>query len=48
MAAPVQELAIWWKDTSQVGCASVDEPDGNSYFVCRYVSPGNIMGQAAF
>ena len=39
---------IVWKDTSQVGCASADGSDGNSYLVCRYVSPGNFQGQAAF
>lgn len=37
-----------WRDTSQVGCGCVDGPDGNRYLVCRYVSPGNFTGQAAF
>ena len=37
-----------WRDTSLVGCAFVDGPNGNRYFVCRYVSPGNFIGQAPF
>jgi Cysteine-rich secretory protein family len=35
-----------WRNTTQVGCAGADGPDGNYRFICRYVSPGNVMGQS--
>gem|GEM_PF-1223189 len=45
---PLSPTQLIWKDMSQAGCDCVNDPDGNSYFVCRYVSPGNIIGQAVF
>ncbi|GAX42881.1 SCP-like extracellular [Tolypothrix sp. NIES-4075] len=37
-----------WRNTTQVGCAVVDGGDGNARLVCRYVSPGNVIGQSVF
>ena len=37
-----------WRNTTQVGCAGFDGPDGKYRLVCRYVSPGNVIGQRAF
>src|ERR1700680_718900 len=34
-----------WSDTTQVGCAGVDGPDGYYRFVCRYSPPGDVKGQ---
>ncbi|MCM0589492.1 MAG: CAP domain-containing protein [Gloeotrichia echinulata DEX184] len=39
---------IVWRNTTQVGCAGVDGGDGNYRLVCRYVAPGNFIGQKPF
>jgi hypothetical protein len=39
---------IVWKDTSHVGCAGFDGPDGKYRLVCRYKAPGNVNGQKPF
>ena len=39
---------IVWKDTSHVGCAGFDGPDGKYRLVCRYKKPGNFRGQKPF
>jgi hypothetical protein len=38
---------VIWRNTTQVGCGGVDV-GGNYIFVCRYSSPGNVMGQPVF
>ena len=37
-----------WGNTTNVGCAGVDGPDGNYRLVCRYNPPGNMMGNPVF
>ena len=39
---------IIWKDTTEVGCAGVDGPDGMHRFVARYRGPGNMRGRKPF
>lgn len=39
---------IIWKNTTKVGCAGVDGPDGMFRFVARYKGPGNFRGQAPY
>jgi Cysteine-rich secretory protein family len=35
---------IIWRDTTEVGCA-IASGNGNTYLVCRYSPPGNVVGQ---
>ena len=37
-----------WRNTTAVGCAGVSGSDGNYRLVCRYSTPGNVMGERAF
>ena len=36
-----------WRDTREVGCARLRGGRWD-YLVCRYVPPGNVIGQRAF
>ncbi|MBS1662726.1 MAG: hypothetical protein JST68_16905 [Bacteroidetes bacterium] len=38
---------IVWKNTQSVGCALVGN-DKNDYLVCRYSSPGNVIGEKPY
>lgn len=37
-----------WRNTTQVGCACVDGPDGNARLVCRYNPSGNFIDQRPY
>jgi uncharacterized protein YkwD len=39
---------VVWKNTTHVGCAGLDGPDGMYRLVCRYSPPGNVFGQRVF
>ena len=39
---------VVWRNTTQVGCAGFDGPDGMYRLVCRYSPPGNVIGQQVF
>ncbi|GJP63317.1 hypothetical protein CLOP_g20389 [Closterium sp. NIES-67] len=39
---------VVWRDTTHVGCASAQCPDGSSMWVCDYSPPGNFIGSIPF
>ncbi|CAI5474208.1 unnamed protein product [Closterium sp. Yama58-4] len=39
---------VVWRDTTYVGCASVQCPDGSGMWVCDYSPPGNFIGSMPF
>ncbi|CAI5499433.1 unnamed protein product [Closterium sp. Naga37s-1] len=39
---------VVWRDTTHVGCASAQCPDGSGMWVCDYSPPGNFVGQTPF
>jgi pathogenesis-related protein 1 len=39
---------VVWRDTTNVGCASVACADGGTYIICSYNPPGNIVGQKPY
>ncbi|CAI5964554.1 unnamed protein product [Closterium sp. NIES-64] len=39
---------VVWRDTTHVGCASAQCPDGSGMWVCDYSPPGNFDGETPF
>lgn len=39
---------IIWRNTTEVGCAGFNGPDGKYRLVARYRAPGNFRGQAPY
>ncbi|CAI5499411.1 unnamed protein product [Closterium sp. Naga37s-1] len=39
---------VVWRDTTHVGCASAQCPDGSGMWVCDYSPPGNFDGENPF
>ncbi|CAI7839766.1 unnamed protein product [Closterium sp. NIES-54] len=39
---------VVWRDTTHVGCASAQCPDGGGMWVCDYSPPGNFVGSMPF
>ncbi|GJP40050.1 hypothetical protein CLOM_g24340 [Closterium sp. NIES-68] len=39
---------VVWRDTTHVGCASAQCPDGGGMWVCDYSPPGNFVGSTPF
>lgn len=39
---------VVWRNTTRVGCAGDNGPDGNYRLVCRYNPPGNFINQPVF
>ncbi|GJP57436.1 hypothetical protein CLOP_g36 [Closterium sp. NIES-67] len=39
---------VVWRDTTHVGCASAQCPDGGGMWVCDYSPPGNFIGAPPF
>ncbi|GJP31704.1 hypothetical protein CLOM_g14756 [Closterium sp. NIES-68] len=39
---------VVWRDTTHVGCASAQCPDGGGMWVCNYLPPGNFIGAPPF
>ncbi|CAI5488933.1 unnamed protein product [Closterium sp. Naga37s-1] len=39
---------VVWRDTTHVGCASAQCPDGSGMWVCNYSPPGNFVDQTPF
>ncbi|WP_335298963.1 CAP domain-containing protein [Sphingomonas adhaesiva] len=40
-------VQIVWRDTKRVGCATASGRE-DDFLVCRYLPPGNVVGQTAF
>lgn len=39
---------VVWNTTTQVGCASIQDCDGNTLWVCQYNPPGNWVGKKPY